>query len=115
MLCLPQNTENKRRLAIESGASAYDLADAAKILPDQDYIFTTPPANVLDENLLSSINKAALLMDLASPPYGFDMELAKNMGIDACREPGLPDRYCPVSAARVLYHAIRRWERVNHE
>ena len=107
-------TENKRRLAIESGASAYDLADAAKILPDQDYIFTTPPANVLDENLFSSINKDALLMDLASPPYGFDLEKALAMGVNACREPGLPDRYCPISAARALYHAIRRWERVNH-
>jgi len=109
------NTENKRKLAMESGAGACALDEAADILEDSQYIFSTPPANVLDKNLLSSINKAALLMDLASPPYGFDMELAKNMGIDACREPGLPDRYCPVSAARVLYHAIRRWERVNHE
>ncbi len=109
------NTENKRRRAAESGARAFDLTHAAEILKDQRYIFSTPPANVLDEDILSSINKEALLMDLASPPYGFDLEKAQKMGIDACREPGLPDRYCPVSAARVLYHAIRRWERVNHE
>ena len=109
------NTERKRRRAEESGAKASELADAAGILKDRQYIFSTPPANVLDEAMLSSINKEALLMDLASPPYGFDLEKAQSMGLNACREPGLPDRYCPVSAARVLYHAIRRWERVNHE
>ena len=109
------NTESKRKRAEESGAHAFDLSDAAEILKNQHYIFSTPPANVLDDHLLSSINKEALLMDLASPPYGFDLEKAQAMGINACREPGLPDRYCPVSAARVLYHAIRRWERVNRE
>ena len=109
------NTENKRRRAAESGSASFGLAEAPEILMDQHYIFSTPPANVLDDHMLSSINKEALLMDLASPPYGFDLEKAQVMGIDACREPGLPDRYCPVSAARVLYHAIRRWERVNHE
>ena len=107
-------TENKRRQARESGAAACGFDHAGEILKNAQYIFSTPPANVLDENMLSSINKDALLMDLASPPYGFDLEKARAMGVDACREPGLPDRYCPVSAARVLYHAIRRWERVNH-
>ena len=107
-------TENKRKLAQECGADAQDLKNAAKILAHQTYIFSTPPENVLDENMLSSIYNGALLMDLASPPYGFDLETAQNMGINACREPGLPDRYCPISAARALYHAIRRWERVNH-
>ena len=109
------NTQNKRNLAAECGAAALELKNAAEILPAEQYIFSTPPANVLDEDMLSSIDKNALLMDLASPPYGFDLEKAQAMGIDACLEPGLPDRYCPVSAARALYHAIRRWERVNHE
>ena len=109
------NTENKRRQARECGAAACELDKSAETLKTAQYIFSTPPANVLDENMLSSINKNALLMDLASPPYGFDLEKAQKMSVDACREPGLPDRYCPVSAARALYHAIRRWERVNHE
>lgn len=108
------NTESKRRSAIESGAAAMEISDAAQILPNCQYIFSTPPEHILDENALSRIGQETLLMDLASPPYGFDLETALEMGIDACREPGLPDRYCPVSAARVLYHAIRRWERENH-
>lgn len=108
-------TENKRRLAEECGASSSDIACAAETFLKCDYVFSTPPETVLGEALLSSIKKETLLMDLASPPYGFDLEKAQSMGINACREPGLPDRFCPVSAARVLYHAIRRWERVNHE
>lgn len=107
------NTESKRKAAVESGAAALEISDAAKILPNCQYIFSTPPEHILDEDALSNIGKDAILMDLASPPYGFDLEAAVKMGLNACREPGLPDRYCPVSAARVLYHAIRRWEREN--
>lgn len=108
-------TQQKRQAAKESGAAAEGFERAGEILPACDYIFSTPPEKVLDAALLAQIGKAPLLMDLASPPYGFDLDRAKELGLNACREPGLPDRYCPVSAARVFYHAIRRWERANHE
>jgi len=38
------------------------------------------------------------------------VEAAVAMGIKAWREPNLPGRYCPLSAARVLYNAVMRWE-----
>ena len=50
----------------------------------------------------------ALIMDLASPPYGVDLHAAWNLGLRAWREPGLPGRYCPESAARALARAILR-------
>lgn len=111
---LLSDTASKRRRAIESGAQAAEIAAAMRILPNCQYIFSTPPAHILNADVLSVVRKDALLMDLASPPYGFELEAALRMGLDACCEPGLPDRYCPLSAARVLYHAIRRWEHENH-
>ena len=40
--------------------------------------------------------------------YGIDLRAAWNRGLRAWREPGLPGRYCPQSAARALLSAIER-------
>ena len=69
-----------------------------------------PQAQVLDEAALAAVDAGAELIDLASPPYGFDVDAARALGLNAWREPGLPGRYCPLSAARVLYGAVIRWE-----
>lgn len=109
-VCVIARTEEKRCSARAAGASAADFTEAAAALADQEIIFNTVPSIVMDENILKSLKKDALLMDLASPPYGFDLDLAKKLGANACREPGLPGRYCPLGAARALLNAIFRWE-----
>ena len=102
--------EAKRLAAREAGAEAAALDDIASALPEQDVIFSTPPATVIDETALKHVNPNALLIDLASPPYGFDLEAARALNLRAHREPGLPGRYCPLSAARAIYSAVLRWE-----
>lgn len=102
--------ETKRLQAQESGAEVVDSGEMAIALPDQKLIFSTPPAMVLDQTVLEQVHPDALLIDLASPPYGIDLEAAHRLGLKAVREPGLPGRYCPLSAARVLYNAVLRWE-----
>ena len=77
-------------------------------------IFSTPPAEVITKNALENIGRDAMLVDLASPPFGFDLNAAQVLGLNAWREQGLPGRYCPVSAARAVYHAILRWEEKQH-
>lgn len=107
---LLSRTAEKRRLARQSGARAEELREARRFLPGRKLIFTTPPSRVLGEDELAAIDADALLMELASPPYGFNLEKALAMGVNACREPGLPGRACPLSAARALHHALLRWE-----
>ena len=102
--------EAKRVAAREAGAEAAALADILVALPGQDVIFSTPPATVIDDAALNYIDGDAILIDLASPPYGFDLEAARAHNLRACREPGLPGRYCPLSAARALHSAVLRWE-----
>lgn len=109
-LLLLSRTEEKRRLARENGASAEELRRVGKALHGRKLIFNTAPSRVLDREALLSIDQDALLMELASPPYGFDPEEALALGVNACRETGLPGRHCPLSAARALYHAVLRWE-----
>ena len=99
-------TEAHRREAEASGAAAPD--DVTEALSRAGVIFSTPPAMVLDAEHLKYVDSRALILDLASPPYGVDLAAAWKLGLRAWREPGLPGRYCPESAAAALAEAIRR-------
>ena len=107
---LVSGSADKRRMAQESGALAVEVGEIASALPEQQLVFSTPPAMVIGPAELEHINKEAWIIDLASPPYGVDLEAAQAYGLKAVRESGLPGRYCPLSAARALMNAILRWE-----
>ncbi len=100
--------EEARLRARLSGAHACSMEELARVLPDMNFIFSTPPARLLDDELLARISPDALLIDLASPPYGFDLSRAQEMGLHAVRGGGLPVRYCPHSAAHALWEAYLR-------
>ena len=104
-------SESGRNRAAERGAEAVPTGELARILPNCDLVFNTAPSLVLDEALLERVNDDALLIDLASPPYGIDLAAAWRMGLRAWREPALPGRCCPRSAAEALLRAIDRHER----
>lgn len=101
-------TPAHRNRALERGAEAAATEAMSIILKEKLLIFSTPPAMVLDEAQLSKANRGALIIDLASPPYGVDLAAAWKLGLRAWREPGLPGRYCPDSAAEALLKAMKR-------
>ena len=97
-----------RIAAREAGAGACSFPALYALLRDADLILNTVPAPVLGRPLLERITFGATLVDLASPPYGFDLADAREMGLSARRESGLPGRYCPESAALALMGAVER-------
>lgn len=99
-----------RNGAIERGARAADTAELEEALPGKQIVFSTPPARVLDEKRLRRLDEDAMVIDLSSAPYGVDVEAARRLGVRAWREPGLPGRYCPWSAAGAILRAIERAE-----
>jgi len=104
-------TERGRSGAAERGAetaSTYRLAEAVR---GKQIIFSTPPQRVLGENELRYAEPDAMVIDLSSAPYGVDLDAARGMRLRAWREPKLPGRYCPFSAARALMQAVIRAER----
>lgn len=100
--------QSHRHRAIERGAEAVSLADVGNVLPGVDLVYNTAPSMVLGEEALRCVNGKAMLIDLASPPYGIDLSAAWKLSLRAWREPGLPGRYCPESAAAALYRALMR-------
>lgn len=101
-------SEQGRHRAVERGAEAVDTASIGAALPGQGLVFNTAPAMVLGEDALIHADGDAMLIDLASPPYGIDLAAAWKLGLRAWREPALPGRYCPRSAAQALLNAMER-------
>lgn len=73
-----------------------------------DCIVNTVPARVIGDSRLCQIREDTLLLELASPPGGFDMHLARNIGLKALAAPGLPGRISPRSAAELMRRAVFR-------
>ena len=101
-------TAAHRRRAIERGAEAASTGSIALSMPSHRLILNTAPERVLDAAALERADDDAMIIDLASPPYGVDLRAAWSRGLRAWREPGLPGRHCPESAAKALLAAMDR-------
>lgn len=110
-VAVASRTASGRNRAVERGAEAADTGDIAAVLPGRKLIYNTAPAMVLDATALEHVDPDAMLIDLASPPYGIDLRVAWSRGLRAWREPGLPGRYCPYTAAKAILEAIDRQAR----
>lgn len=103
-------SQRGRNCALARGAEAVDTAALADAIPGNRVVFSTPPARVIGEAELKRLDEDAIVIDVASAPYGVDFEAAKRLGKRAQLEPKLPGRYCPYSAALALKKAIVRAE-----
>lgn len=70
------------------------------------HIFNTVPAPVIDRELLGTVDKRAVITDIASAPGGVDFNAAAELGIKALYCPGLPGRVAPETAALILKDAL---------
>lgn len=72
-----------------------------------DFIFNTVPANIISEENLRNIDKDTFLIELASKPYGFDTQKAKELGVNYEIASLLPGKTAPKSAGKFLYETIQ--------
>ena len=90
------------------GLAALDYGALEGIAGEQDFVVNTVPARVLTDAVLCCLPAEALLLELASPPGGFDALLAGNIGLRVLTAPGLPGRSAPCSAAELLLRTLDR-------
>ncbi|MGN1001340.1 MAG: dipicolinate synthase subunit DpsA [Oscillospiraceae bacterium] len=72
-----------------------------------NFVVNTIPQPLFGERELDIFGDAHLL-ELASPPYGFDLDAATALGKPIILAPGLPAATAPESAARVIRDTIYR-------
>ena len=97
--------EEARTRAEEQGCRALKLREAAQ--SGFDAVVNTVPAVLFREEELGRFG-GALLLELASPPYGFDPEAAQGLGREILLASGLPAKTAPESAAEAIRQSVYR-------
>jgi len=69
---------------------------------DCAFIFNTAPQLLLDSTVLPLLKCDTVIIDLAATPGGTDFTLAKSLGLQAMLAGGLPGKYAPCFAGKVM-------------
>lgn len=99
-------SRNSEARALAEGMGMHALAPSVdgSILSAFDAVINTAPAPVV--NSLAAFRRECLLLELASAPGGFDSGEAGRLGLNYIAAPGLPGRYAPQTAARLIYESV---------
>lgn len=106
LVTVAARSERARQQARDDGMEAIPLEDLPATARQTQIFLNTVAARVIMEEGLKAFSRDALLLELASAPYGFDREAAQALGLAVVLLPGIPARYAPQSAAQALYDAI---------
>ena len=101
-------SEGQMQAAHAAGAHPVPLAELTGAVGAADLILNTVPARVLGEEALRAVRPDALLIELASAPYGEDLAVARALGVRVEVESGVPGRYAPLDAGAALFDAALR-------
>jgi dipicolinate synthase subunit A len=92
--------------AFEMGYGCLHISQLSQRISEADVIFNTIPAMILNEKLLSYLDKDTLIIDIASSPGGTDFAAAKRLGIQAILTPSLPGLVAPKTGGKILAQVI---------
>lgn len=88
------------------GYQSLHLHDLKDKIGSYDFIFNTIPSLILDREMLKTVKKDCLIIDLASKPGGVDYNAASELGIKAILALSLPGKVAPESAALIIRDTI---------
>lgn len=97
----------QRAAAYAAGCRAYPLDELAAMAPRLSMLFSTVPAPVAGQRVLSALPPGSLVVDIAAPPGGVDLGLARALGHRALWARGL-GRRAPVTVGRSQWAGIAR-------
>jgi len=87
---------------IEVGLTPFQLKDLVNEVNHVDICINTIPHMMLTPEILDKMNRDTLIIDVASRPGGTDFEYAKEKGIKALLELGIPGKVAPKSAGAII-------------
>lgn len=105
--------EESRALASEKGFYTKPIdfdseSGAIYKLSDYKIIFNTVPNRIISNDILLRLPPRTILVELASRPGGFDVDIARQCEITVIEARGIPGKYAPVSAGRILSDTLYR-------
>ncbi len=97
----------QRAAAHAAGAQAHTLDELSDRAPTLRVLFSSVPASVVTREHLERLPKDALVIDLAAPPGGVDLDAARELGLNAIWARGLGKR-APVTVGASQWSGIRK-------
>ncbi len=91
--------------ALNAGAEAVHTDELESLAPQLDILFSTVPARIVVPAILDKLPRHALVMDLAAPPGGVDLDYAKQIGLKTVWARGL-GRRAPVTVGASQWKGI---------
>ena len=105
-VCIAARSEHALMEAYVNGYTTIRLEKISEVLNEYPLIVNTIPARVITRKELESVDTEAEIYEIASFPYGVDLDTAKELGIKVSVCPALPAKYAPVSSAEILKQYI---------
>ncbi len=97
----------QRAAARAAAAEAAPLEELPTVAARSAMLFSTVPAPVVGRDALAGMVPGSLVMDLAAPPGGVDLDAARELGLVAVWARGL-GRRAPVTVGASQWEGIRR-------
>lgn len=101
-VCVVARDPGQRARAYEMGLDAFDLEELGEAVSSARAVFNTIPAGVLTRAVLERIPKDGVVIDIASAPGGTDFEAARELGLKAFLDLGIPGKAAPETAGAIL-------------
>lgn len=89
-----------------AGCKTIGISSLKENISGYGIIFNTVPALILTENILQSLNRDCLVIDLASKPGGVDFETARQLGVKTIWALSLPGKTAPVTSGHIIAKTI---------
>lgn len=101
--------EKARRSAELDGCRAVSFEELPAAAPRFDAVVNTVPAQVVGADTIGRLKKDALLLEIASAPFGIDFEAAAAYGIRVIKAPGLPGKTAADSAGQIVARCMENY------
>ena len=99
------NTEAAAQ-AEANGLKAVYFEEMNNMLKESAVIFNTVPTILLDKNNMNHIHRETLIIDLASPPYGVDINDSRDFGLKVLYTNSLPGKIAPKTTASYILATV---------
>ncbi len=93
-------------LASMLGYCSAPLEELCTRAEDFGCLVNTVPSPVIGCDTLCAMRRDALVLELASEPYGVDFEAARTFGVRTVLARGLPGKYSPETAGRIIAKTV---------
>ena len=95
-------SDEAQKLAQSKGYKFVKLKSFTGILGSFNMIINTVPALILDTAALGEMHRGAMIVDIASAPFGVTRENAEKYGMELIRALSLPGRFLPEKAGELI-------------